>query len=462
MSEAADRRARIVERAAALARDVAPELASVLLTHFPDAETLDTLRPGTAEDLDTIAEVNQAVAAELASAGVQVVVQVADRAAFRRWMDGRADTQENRLAWRHRGHLLHGDAALAAVGLDAKFARPRTASGRPDGKSPGKSSASTTPADRLVKAFIKDGGTEFEALAQELLNAGRQGVLDLAIRKAGDRYGEAAAEDLAMELLALAEGAAIGPAGWAELVALPVALPPGAAPQPEALAESLAAAGVLPDSLEIRFLPGWRSPLAMAQLNPCALRHVLLDMVAGKPPAALPPILADSLDEDGFGVLLGLQLDWSIPVWEEIAAHGLPKPPEEDEESPEETARATAFDRWRNAVHEAHEGCVPLALVPVSEVTAEIADFLAEGGEELGGLEEIREFVAVARGEAPGEEVVCRPEIIGDGLELSLYTTGGRFLDRLSLSAAQLPARAEETLRLVSSFVPLVKDKPGH
>ncbi|MFC7539424.1 hypothetical protein ACFQU2_08050 [Siccirubricoccus deserti] len=85
-------------------------------------------------------------------------------------------------------------------------------------------------------------------------------MLDLAIRKAGDRYGEAAAEDLAMELLALAEGAAVGPAGWAELVALPVALPPGGAPQPEALAESLVAAGVLPDSIELRFLPGWRSP----------------------------------------------------------------------------------------------------------------------------------------------------------------------------------------------------------
>jgi hypothetical protein len=463
MSEAADRRARIVERAAALARDVGPKLASVLLTHFPDADTLDTLRPG-AEDLGTVAAVNRAVAAELASAGVQVVVQVADRAAFRRWLDGRADTPENRLAWRHRGHLLHGDAALGVLGLDPKFARPRPASGKSPGKSSGNSSGPSagTPADRLLRAFAKEGGAEFEALAQELLNAGREGVLDLAIRKAGERFGEDAADDLAMELLALAEGAAIGPSGWAELVALPVALPPDGAPKPEALGESLVAAGVLPDSIELQFLPGWRSPAALAQLNPFALRRVLLDMVAGKPPAAVPPVAVESLAEDGFGVLLGLQLDWSIPVWEEIVANGLPKLPEEGEETPEAAARATAFDRWRTAVHEANEGCVPLALVPASEVEAEIADFLDEAGEEIGGLEEIREFVAVARGEAPGEEVVCRPEIIGDGLELSLYTTGGRFLDSLSLSAGQMPARAEEMLRLVSSFVPLVKDTPGH
>jgi hypothetical protein len=460
MSEAADRRARIVDRAAALARDVAPELASVLITHFPDADTLETLRPGVEEDLDTITAMNQAVAAELASAGVQVAVQVADRAAFRRWMDDRADTPENRMAWRHRGHLLHGAAALSALGLDGKFARPRSGLGKPGGKSSGPSS--NTPADRLLRAFVNDGSPEFEALAQELLNSGREGVLDLAIRKAGERYGEEAAEDLAMELLTMAEGAAIGPSGWAELVALPVALPQGEAPSPEALGGSLIAAGVLPESVELHILPGWRSPLALTQLHPCALRRVLTDMVAGKQPAALPPIAIETLVEEGLGVLLGLQIDWSIPVWDEIVAHGLPKQPEEGEDSPEEAARQTAFDRWRTAVHEANDGCVPLALVPATEVAAEIADFFGEAGEEIGGLEEIREFVAVARGEAPGEEIVCRPEIVGEGLELSLYTAGGRFLDSLSLSAAQLPARAEETLRLVSSFVPLVKDTPGH
>ena len=36
----------IIGQAAALAREFAPELDAVLLTQFPDAETLDLYRPG--------------------------------------------------------------------------------------------------------------------------------------------------------------------------------------------------------------------------------------------------------------------------------------------------------------------------------------------------------------------------------------------------------------------------------
>ena len=142
-------------------------------------------------------------------------------------------------------------------------------------------------------------------------------------------------------------------------------------------------------------------------------------------------------------MLLGLQIDWSTPVWEDIAANGLPDDPEDGEATPEGAKRAAVFGRWRMAVFEVSEGCVPLALVPPSEVAAEIADFLDEAGEQAGIIEEIREFIAMARREARGEEVVCRPEVVGNGLELSLYTEAGRFLDSLSLSADQMPARAE-------------------
>ena len=51
--------------------------------------------------------------------------------------------------------------------------------------------------------------------------------------------------------------------------------------------------------------------------------------------------------------------------------------------------------------------------------------------------------------------------MIGQGLELSLYTESGRFLDSLSLSAARLPARAEEIPRLIEGFVRVVRDVPG-
>jgi len=91
--QAKGRQDRIIEQVIALARDAAPDLTAVLITHYPDVETLDTFRPGET-DLGTVAAVNRAVATELAAAGVRVFVQLADRAALRRWLTGRPDTQE--------------------------------------------------------------------------------------------------------------------------------------------------------------------------------------------------------------------------------------------------------------------------------------------------------------------------------------------------------------------------------
>jgi hypothetical protein len=149
-------------------------------------------------------------------------------------------------------------------------------------------------------------------------------------------------------LLVAAEGAAIGPSGWAELVALPA----GDVPDGEALGRGLIESGALPDSEELRLLPGWRSPDALAELSFGAIRRVLLDVADGKPPRDRPRGDTDELARRGFGVLLGLRIDWAIPVWEEIAAAGgLPEEPDEDAaETADEVRRATLFDRWRGRV----------------------------------------------------------------------------------------------------------------
>jgi hypothetical protein len=78
----------------------------------------------------------------------------------------------------------------------------------------------------------------------------------------------------------------------------------------------------------------------------------------------------------------------------------------------------------------------------------------------VAGIEEIRDFVAMARREAGGEDVVCRPEIIGDALELTIYGEGGRFLDSLTLGPDRLPASPEAMLGLIGTFVRLVRDAP--
>jgi hypothetical protein len=192
------------------------------------------------------------------------------------------------------------------------------------------------------------------------------------------------------------------------------------------------------------------------------MRLLLLDLVADREAPGLPPGDTDDLARHGFGVLVGLRVDWGIPVWDAIeSAGGLPEEPPDGGETPEERGRARALDRWRGWVAAEHGGCVPLDLVPLSEVGAAIAGFLDEAGGHLGGLDEIKVFIEAARGEAGGEEVVCRPGTVGETLELALYTAGGRFLDSLTLPPERLPASAEGMLGLLGAFVRLVRDPPG-
>ncbi|WP_270934242.1 hypothetical protein [Falsiroseomonas oryzae] len=444
--EAEDR----VEAAAALARDIAPDLDSILVTIFPDADTLDTIRLGDA-DLATANAIARAVAEAMAEEGVEVLVQRADRGAFRRWLAERDDTPETRRSWIDRGRLLRGPAAFRALGLAAPPAEP-----------PPRFPAAPGPtADELIATLDDPESGAFEALARALIEAGRGDVLDLAVRKVGTRQSEENAAELRADLLAIAAAAALGPSGWAELVALPVALSPGRVPDAVALAEGLVASGALAEEEELRFLPGWRSPDAIAELSPLAMRRVLLDLAAEREPRDLPPGDTDELARRGFGVLVGLRLDWDVPIWDVIAAEGgLPEDTPEEEETPEERGRAKALDRWRSRVAVEHWGCVPLDLVSPDEVGDAIADFLEEAGTQVEGLDEIRDFIDVARRESGGVEVVCRPEILGGSLELTLYTVEGRFLDSLTLPPDRLPAAADAMLGLVGTLVRLVRDKP--
>jgi hypothetical protein len=440
-----------VEAAAALAREVAPDLDGILVTLYPDAETLDTLRPGEV-DVSTANAVARAVAEVMAEAGVEVFVQRGDRGAFRRWLAGREDRPEVRRTWVDRGRLLRGDAAFRALGLKAPPPEPP----------PRFPPAPGPVADELLATYEDRESGAFDALAGELIEASRGDVLDLAVRKIRERQSDENAAELRADMLAAAEGAAVGPSGWAELVALPVALSPGAVPDAVALADGLIGSGGLAPDEELRFLPGWRSPGAVEELSPLAMRRLLLDLVADREPPDLPLGDTDDLARHGFGVLVGLRVDWDIPVWDVIEAEGgFPEEPPEDAETPEERGRARALDRWRGRVASESDGCVPLDLVPLSEVGAAIAGFLDEAGGHLGGLDEIREFIEVARREAGGEEVVCRPNLTGETLELTLYTARGRFLDSLTLSPDRLPASAEGMLGLLGAFVRLVPEPPG-
>ncbi len=443
-----------VRRAVHLARDVAPDIDVILLTHYPDVETLDTLRPGET-DLRTVQAVNRAVAEEMRDAGVEVFVQRADRAAFRRWIADRDNTPEQRRRWIDRTRLLKGDAAAAVLGLEGGLDE----SGAPAPDSFGK--AAGPAADRLLDAYDDQDSGEFDSLVQELMRAGRTDVLDLAIGKCAERDGDEAGDDLNWVLLVAAEGATIGPSGWAELVALPVALPATDVPDGEDIIQGLIRSGALADTEEVRLLPGWRSPDALAALSFVAVRRLLLDLVDGKAPRDLPADDTGDLARQGFGVLIGLRIDWAIPVWEDIeAAGGLADMPE-DHAAQDDARRDALFDRWRGRVFQQGPGCVPLDLVAFSQVANEIADFLAEAGAQTQGLDEIRAFVALCRDKAGNVDVVCHMDVAGEALTLSIYTDTGEPVDSLTVRADTLPVPAEEMPVLVGGFVRLVRDRPG-
>ena len=100
-------------------------------------------------------------------------------------------------------------------------------------------------------------------------------------------------------------------------------------------------------------------------------------------------------------------------------------------------------------------------LVPFSQVANEIADFIAEAGEQTGGLDEIRAFVAACRDKAGGEEIMCHHQTIADSLELCVYTDAGELVDSLTMRASRRPAPPEDMPPLIATFVRLVRDRPG-
>src|SRR3712207_9094759 len=109
----------------------------------------------------------------------------------------------------------------------------RTTHAPPPGHGSGaKGAGASTPADRLIRAWLDGDHDGFEDLAEELIAGGRDGVLAAAARKLSERYEEDAVVDFADDLAEVAE-AADGQRGFdfASLVLLPVV--PGGGPPPD-------------------------------------------------------------------------------------------------------------------------------------------------------------------------------------------------------------------------------------
>lgn len=313
-----------------------------------------------------------------------------------------------------------------------------------------------TPADRLIRAWLEGDHDGFEDLAEEFIADGRDGVLAAAVRKLSERYEDDAVEDFADDLTEVAE-AAEGQRDFdfASLVLLPVVAEGGPPPDPASLARGLAASGAFPPGAEVAFAAGWNTAEAVQALSPCAVRRVLLDVAGGRPPADLPPAPLGGGADGGIAVLAGAVV-FRTESLEDDADLG-PEALDAAEEA-RDRERMDAFERWRDSLGpEATRGARILPFCTPSALAYEIGAFL-DGTEPEGGevLDEIRDFVETAKGEAGGEQVVARLADRDGALELTVLTRSGRELDRRVFGLEGSGLTAADVARVVESSVPVL------
>jgi hypothetical protein len=332
---------------------------------------------------------------------------------------------------------------------------PRKTTQRPPRRhTVGKGGGSGTPADRLIRAWLDEDYDAFEDLAQELIAGGRDGVLSAAVRKLSERYEDDAVEEFAAALTEAAE-AAEGQDGFdfAELVLLPL-VSSGPLPDPAALTNGLADAGIFPAEAEVIFAEGWNSAESVLSLSPSAIRRVLLDVANGQSPADLPALPSGSTTEGGVAVLVG-------------AVAFRTEPPSDDPDAdPEvltaadearESERSDAFDRWRDSLPpDVTRSALVLPFCVPSELVDEIRALMDAADAENPALDEIIDFVATARDEAGGEEVVARLVSREGGVQLTVLTRSGRELDSRVFGREGGRLMAEEVRRAVEGVVPIL------
>jgi hypothetical protein len=166
------------------------------------------------------------------------------------------------------------------------------------------------------------------------------------------------------------------------LFAIAVALAPGARPPGDAIKASLERSRMFTGA-RIRIANGWCSPKDIAALKPVAARSVLLDIAAGRAPAAT--LLRDAPPAGDFAVLLAVEMttvDEATPLCV-LMDHG--------------ANMQDAYEEWRDALVKDVRGiedalcpCMPSALaaeIDINEFEAMPADSVADLDADDDGME---------------------------------------------------------------------------
>ncbi|MGQ9365245.1 hypothetical protein [Azospirillum sp. ST 5-10] len=318
-----------------------------------------------------------------------------------------------------------------------------------------------TPADRLIRLWRGDD-ERFDQLLDEILDAGRQAVVDAAAAKLREDERLAFLDDV--ETLAeivdrVDENGRRVTSSLYWFVAEvdgDLAVPPPA----EAIADAVDDAELFEGEERLRVVPVWLSPEELSYMEAVDRRALLKRVVAAFDGvgrfAAEQELLADGSDEGGMLAVVGL-LDEphddafarSDEDWEE-------------ELSPEGQERIlTAVAEISSAVAAADSRIRRCR--PVGGLT-DLLEFVAEGAwDDDAMLDELGQFLEVAADETSDGLLDARVRYVEDGLEVLLTDGGGRMLDQASfdMSDEQLPQAIDLLKRRCRTVEPAEPEEPA-
>lgn len=472
-----------IRRVANAARRLADVQTAVRLTHFETADALAAVKPDQPDlDLDLQQRMNRAGAAVLLDEGVSVSVQIVEPSAYFAWLGARKNTATARAGFHDPSREVRGAAALQLLGLPRDTQRGRIGAPPP-------SRRAGTPADQLIRAHLADDDEAFDDLVDELLEHDRSGVFAVALRKFAARYTQEAVRDFKAALMEAAQS--VSTDGGVMQLRVMIGLASDGLPDCSDLAAGLGDSGafaVLSGGVqEVRFLPAWRTLDAVLDLSPGAVRRVMLDIVAGREPADLPP----AKQNDGPLALVGVvseqfvHLDEGDEAGVDLAgilrdADGTDEDREEywaddlDEDDPDEDdlddddldddepddildeydarmqaiidAETAAFETWSRA-QVAHTPGLDALLFPTgpSDLADEFDTFMAGLANRTSDvpvdLAELESFLESASAE--GDAAVCQLIHSGMVVDLAVLAADGLAIDVRTLSARDLEALGE-------------------